>query len=280
MELQDWDVTCRGLKLSGLTNTAIGDEVCLAFHGWLDNSASFVGLMEEGLNLFALDLAGHGRSDHRVGASYFILEWVLDAVHVMRELEARGAQRFHLIGHSLGAGIAALVAACAPDIQVDSLVLIEGLGPLSTAAEDAPDTLRRALSSQTKPPRKYPSVDPMVKAVQTTRPGISEADARRLVDRVVAGSDEYWFAHDEALKDTSLLRLTEYHVLAFLNQIKCPTLLIKAEDGLAFPEELSKPRILSIENLQIETLPGKHHVHLEDAEAVAALIRSFQSRVA
>ncbi len=43
----------------------------LALHGWLDNSASFTPLAPQlrGLNIIALDMAGHGQSCHRPGSA-------------------------------------------------------------------------------------------------------------------------------------------------------------------------------------------------------------------
>lgn len=102
----------------------------LALHGWLDNAASFDTLapLLPGIRLVALDLAGHGLSQHRhPTAGYEFVEWVPD---VLWAATALGWDRFAILGHSLGAGIAPLVAAAAPD-RLDRLVLLDGLGPPS-----------------------------------------------------------------------------------------------------------------------------------------------------
>ena len=55
----------------------------LALHGWLDNSASFDRLapLLPGLRLVALDLPGHGRSEHRAAsAAYHFVDWVADVL--------------------------------------------------------------------------------------------------------------------------------------------------------------------------------------------------------
>src|SRR5690625_7580011 len=82
----------------------------LALHGWLDNSASFNVLAPQlkNLHLVALDLAGHGQSDHRPGsAPYNIWEDVAEIFAVADQL---GWSRFALMGHSRGAMISMLAA--------------------------------------------------------------------------------------------------------------------------------------------------------------------------
>ncbi|MDQ6647717.1 MAG: alpha/beta hydrolase, partial [Pseudomonadota bacterium] len=110
-----------------------GDEALpplLALHGWLDNAASFARvapLLAERHHVIALDLSGHGHSDHLpAGASYHYLDYVRDVLAVVETLQLH---RFTLLGHSLGAGVSSLVAAAMPE-RIERLFLIEGLGPL------------------------------------------------------------------------------------------------------------------------------------------------------
>jgi pimeloyl-ACP methyl ester carboxylesterase len=58
-----------GLRLAARVHGPADGRPVLAAHGWLDNAASFDHLapLLPGLRLVALDLAGHGRSGHRVG---------------------------------------------------------------------------------------------------------------------------------------------------------------------------------------------------------------------
>ena len=79
----------------------------IALHGWLDNANTFARLAPRlhGLRIVALDLAGHGYSDHRpVGAGYALWDYAHDVLRVAEQL---GWQRFALLGHSLGAMVAA-----------------------------------------------------------------------------------------------------------------------------------------------------------------------------
>jgi len=83
-------------------------------------------VLAEGRRVIALDLPGHGGSAKEVGAGDG--ESLTDAVE--GALEALGIGRGHLVGHSMGGAVAALLALRRPDL-VSSLTLIAsaGLGP-------------------------------------------------------------------------------------------------------------------------------------------------------
>lgn len=87
----------------------------IALHGWLDNANSFARLAPklEGLRIVALDLAGHGHSNHRpTGAGYALPDYVHDVLQVAEQL---GWQRFSLLGHSLVAIISVFLAGALPE---------------------------------------------------------------------------------------------------------------------------------------------------------------------
>ena len=106
----------------------------IALHGWLDNSASFSVLAPqlEGVQLLALDLAGHGYSDHRAGLlDYGIWSEVPDIFAIADQM---GWQRFALMGHSRGAMLAFLAAGALPE-RISHLILIDALKRSLIASE-------------------------------------------------------------------------------------------------------------------------------------------------
>ncbi|MCB1637058.1 MAG: alpha/beta fold hydrolase, partial [Xanthomonadales bacterium] len=114
----------------------------LALHGWLDNAASFDALapLLPNVRLVALDLTGHGRSEHRPpGIHYHFVDFIPD---VVAAADALGWDRFALLGHSLGGGIASFVAATLPE-RIDRVAMIEGLGPPTSDPADGPANLRK-----------------------------------------------------------------------------------------------------------------------------------------
>ena len=65
--------------LTGLRWGSASDLPVLALHGWLDNASSFAPLASHlsGFQLLALDLPGHGHSQHRPpGMRYHLLDYV------------------------------------------------------------------------------------------------------------------------------------------------------------------------------------------------------------
>ncbi|KAH8064392.1 hypothetical protein JL722_1257 [Aureococcus anophagefferens] len=115
-------------------------------HGWLDNAASFERLAPllasdpSFADVVLLDLAGHGLSDHR-NAAYHVVDYAAEAVAVADVLFGRA--RFNVAGHSLGGGVALLVAGAWPE-RIARVAALESVGVLSAPAADAPALLRAA----------------------------------------------------------------------------------------------------------------------------------------
>ena len=102
----------------------------IGMHGWLDNAATYdhiAPLLPE-LKLVSLDFHGHGFSDHLPpGIAYHFA----DSVDLMfRVADQLGWEKFNLIGHSMGAAVAALMGGVIPE-RIQNMILIEGLGPFS-----------------------------------------------------------------------------------------------------------------------------------------------------
>lgn len=252
----------------------------LALHGWLDNAASFRALesLLGGVRLVALDLVGHGFSSHRPEAMpYYIWDNVADVVAVADEL---GWERFHLLGHSMGAGIASLLSGAMPE-RVLSLVLIEGLAPLADAPEELPQKMALAIRRHQKParsPRYYASMEEAVTARMNGRFPVGEQAARWLVERsIVHTAKGFRWRSDAALVLPSVLRLSEDQVRAFLRAIKAPALLLLGKEGIA--NALLESRAADVQGLQQRVLAGNHHLHMEQepARLIAEEIRTFYS---
>ncbi|HAQ73485.1 MAG TPA: alpha/beta hydrolase, partial [Pseudomonas sp.] len=112
----------------------------IALHGWLDNAASLSRLapLLNGVRIVALDLPGHGLSDHRPpGAGYNIWDYAHD---ILQTAEQFGWQRFSLLGHSLGGIVSVLLAGAMPE-RIERLALIDGVIPYTGEAESAPRKL-------------------------------------------------------------------------------------------------------------------------------------------
>jgi len=275
--------TARGM----LAAKAWGDPLqppLLALHGWLDNAGSFdrlAPLLAADRYVVALDLRGHGRSAHAVGGAW--LHYVDYFDDVQAAFGHFGWTRADLLGHSLGGTLASLFAALYP-ARVGELLLVEALGPLTAAPDDALTQLRRALDQRTefasrRPLRVFAQIETAI-AARVAANGLSEPAARALVERGVREVEGgYVWSSDPRLTLASPQRFTEAQVLAMLKGIEAPTLLVLATPATSYlPTAMMETRAAQVARIRIVRLPGQHHLHLEDAPAVAGAIRAFRER--
>lgn len=263
-----------------------GQPRVLALHGWLDNAASFVPLAPylPGIDLVAIDLPGHGRSAHLPpGADY---SFALAMHNVLDVADALGWQRFALLGHSMGAGIASLLAAACPD-RVERLVAIEALGALPDAAENTVPRMRDAVAAtrvlRDKKLRVFESLEPALRARMASRVvPVSEAVARLLVERGVRevradeGQGGFEWSSDPRLTLPTMVRMTEEQVRALVAGIACPTRVVYADPPQPYlPEPRRSAHAALLPDGEMIVLPGSHHLHMEDPAAVAAQVAEF-----
>jgi pimeloyl-ACP methyl ester carboxylesterase len=125
----DWAAAKRPLALVDgptLAYVEAGDPMdppVLLVHGYTDNSRAWSLLMPHlpGFRLIAIDLRGHGASE--APPCCYGLDTL--AHDLLGALDALGIDRARVVGHSLGAMAAAVLAATAPE-RVERLVLISG----------------------------------------------------------------------------------------------------------------------------------------------------------
>lgn len=249
----------------------------LALHGWLDNAATFHALAPRltDLDITAIDLPGHGLSDHWPWqATSSFIDWLPEVVHLLRQMNVAPVT---LLGHSMGAGVAMLVAATFGEL-VERLILIDGLVPLVAAPEEAPSRLRQyieaVLEAKRRPLTRYGSVEEALAArVKAGEFAVPEA-MRPVVERNLCPQNGglVWRT-DVRLRQTSAQRLTEAQVRAYLDRVSCPTLIVRPRNGLrGLPIEQLAEHLTSGEIVEVD---GYHHVHLDDPGVVATVITRF-----
>jgi pimeloyl-ACP methyl ester carboxylesterase len=252
----------------------------IALHGWLDNAASFARLapLLPGLRIAAVDLPGHGHSDHRPkGSSYAIWDYAHDVLQVAEQL---GWQRFALLGHSMGAIVSVIVAAAAPE-RVSRLALIDGLIPNTAEAEEAPQKLhealqaRLALAGKKKP--VYAQIDRAIEARMRGVGAVSREAAELLAQRgLMPVPGGYTWRADSQLTLPSPMRFTRAHAMAFVRSLKCPAKLVLAEQGMMHAQP-GIHAVLADLPVTVEQLPGGHHLHLDDEQGAALVAGCFKA---
>ncbi|MEZ9723093.1 alpha/beta hydrolase [Vibrio splendidus] len=277
-------------------------------HGWLDNSASFTQVMPQiaklspDIHLVAIDLFGHGFSSHKLGSYYPFHDYIDDLHQLVTKLSPN---RLVLVGHSLGALIASCYSAAFPE-KVSGLIQIEGHGPLSEAPHETVSRLRDGVLSRLrqrrKPSRPLASLEDAIKLrahanqikaeliAPIVERGIVElsnvdravvtqaAFEEATVDQDAAEFENSWqWRCDPNLKCDSLYRMSQAHAEAIMAAIECPQLIVLGNDGF---RHLQHNRYKSAHSsLNIETVPGGHHCHLESPELVSELILGVVNKI-
>ena len=250
----------------------------LCLHGWLDNANSFDLLAPHfsQQDVIALDFPGHGYSDHLPKAGSYSILGIVE--HMIAFIDEQNWSNLTIIGHSLGACLASLIAACIPD-RMKHLVLIEGIGPLpltKTASQQFCHYLNIAKRYTKKTLPTYASIEAAA-SVRSQRSNVNYEMAYKLATRGTRKlpNGDYTWRTDPRLLTPSAYALTENQVLDFLSNISCPTLFIQGKSGFFVDSKILSPRLSCIQKLTHYTLDGGHHLHLEYPDETAALIKSY-----
>ena len=261
----DWD-RYRGpaylpgdLTLSYVTFGDVTGEPVILLHGYTDNSRSWslIGPWLEEFHVEALDLRGHG-SSQVVACCYGLDQLAHDVVMFMDHV---GIEKAHVVGHSLGAMTAAVLAASYPE-RVDRLVLI-------SAATEVPEASREWLWDNV--PALVHPVDPgsqfMLDWYWNPNP-VDEAFLTRERAESAARPPEVWMGVLRALS------MTDWAPLA--RRITAPTLVIWGDQDGFFPAETQASLRDVLPAARFETFAGYgHNMFWEAPERAGTMIRDF-----
>lgn len=262
----------------------------LCVHGWADNCGTFntlIPLLPKECKYVAVDLAGHGFSSHRPrGVFYQFPSYLMD---VLRVVDALQWSKFSIIGHSMGGNVAGLFSALYPEM-IDTVVLLDSTGFLPTEEKEIPRVMRQGFDEllvfEKKPEEKKRiyNYEKAVERLRAANPSLSEQSAHILLERglvQVKGGVE--FVRDFRINLNSISRITLEQSLEMQSRIKASVLVVLAEDGFEkifrepFQKQFVKAHIQAYvdRNHLVVTVPGNHHVHLNNPEVVAPVVSDF-----
>ena len=253
----------------------------LALHGWLDNAASFDALAPilEDCHVVALDMPGHGQSDHKSPqASYNLWDDLLDVLAVADQLEW---DQFILLGHSRGALMSTLLAGAMPE-RLSHVILLDAVWPQAVEPAQGPKQLGKFLrDNRSVHKKRLPSYDSIDDAVAARCRGflpMSEASARLIVERGIKEQEGVFrWTNDPRLSNASAFKMTNEHNQAFMAAISMPALLLMAEQGLAGHSQ-QREQLKQYSHIEQKVLAGGHHFHMDEAAVdIAAAIKVFIS---
>ncbi len=252
----------------------------LCLHGWLDNRASFLPMLPYlgEIECVAVDLPGHGESDHRDSNSLLhYVDYVRDIKHI---LDALHWDQCHLLGHSMGGALALISASAIPE-KILSLSMIDSLHPLSRRPEQGPEMLRRSLQQFThwNPQREtlFADLNSAVKARLAASPFSQTEQSARLIMEyaTVQQGEKFKLRSDARLNFRSPLMLSPPQTDAFIEAVKQPVLVILGNHGIIEHRGPAEETLRLFQDVRHVMLDGKHHLHMDDPQAVSRIWLSF-----
>ncbi len=167
-----------------------GAPLLFYLHGWGDTGSTFqfvVDALQKDWHVIAPDWRGFGRTKYR-SESYWFPDYLADLDALLTIYS--DAQPVRLVGHSMGANVAALYAGTLPE-RVAALINIEGFGLQDSDPGQAPEHYRAWIESSRKAPAfsHYPDFESLVVKIRARSPNITTERAH-FVAREWARSDD------------------------------------------------------------------------------------------
>jgi len=286
-----------GLVISGLAcgnNTAVP---VLCLHGWLDNAASFMPLMNalpEALlatkRFIAIDWPGHGQSSHRSDdAHYHFFDYIYDLLALFEHngwctsgtSEVKGQLGIDIVAHSMGAMIASGFTTAFPE-KVKSLTLIDSLGFIFSDAKESTTQLRKGMLSRLKTAQsiakntpRYFSKETAIKA-RLAVSDLSAENADLLVTRsLVKVDNSYCWRSDPRLRTISPYRIMRAQAEQLISDLHCSVQLIYGDKGMTMVQQGIDNFAHLLPDLSMTKVEGGHHVHMEQPALLAESLANF-----
>lgn len=221
-------------------------------------------LLKAGVDCIALDLRGHGYSDHPRSLGAYTAQRLCDDVCAVLDREQLPA--ITLVGHSGGAVLALLFATRYPE-RVERLVLINGSYTrpryLDSRTMRFVANMATAIGVRLSPRARGPWHSPYPKGKVH-----KEIEAYGLVRTLYHNSLRSYLLMSRAYTESQL----DHDV----SRLAMPTLIIAAENDGIYPLDISKTLHALIPRSQLRVVPNANHVlPLNRPQEVAALILEF-----
>ena len=276
------DLVANGLRHRLLEWDGGGRTTLLCLHGFLDLSWGFAPiaptLAAAGFHVVAPDLRGHGDSEWIGAGGYYHF---LDYLHDVADLaDATARDRLVVVGHSMGASIAALFSGVFPD-RVRAAVIMEGMRLAEDLEEDIP---RRAASwihevrrARQRGRRALPDVAACAARIRQFDPLCPPEVALFLAEHgtsPVAGGRA--FKHDpvHVTRGPYPFRLEQWS--RYWKAVRCPVLLLEGERTELPPPPDMPARVACLRDARTRVIPGAGHMMIRhEPAAVAAEILAF-----
>lgn len=221
-------------------------------------------------HVLALDLRGHGESDHVDPPAYMYSDYASDLNEVVNKLDLRD---FVLIGHSMGGAVSLLYAATYPG-RTKALIIVD------TSINLPPERLNRLRDVGSRPGSSYATKEELVSRYKL-RPGNSLATAavqRHIASHSAKQNEDGTWKHKF---DRSVYSTREsMDGMPLWDRIKIPALLVKGDRSERITPEVYadvKARAPQVELAQVSDTD--HHVTLDNPSGFVRAVKPFLARI-
>jgi pimeloyl-ACP methyl ester carboxylesterase len=281
-------ITVRGLQYHVRHWGSEGAAKLFMVHGWMDVSASFqflVDCLQHDWHVIAPDWRGFGLTDGPDTDTYWFPDYMGDLDALLQHYSPNEA--VNLLGHSLGANVAAIYAGVRP-ARVKKLINLEGFGLPVTRPEQAPGRFAKWLDELREPPglRTYATQAEVAARLQKTNPRLTDERAAFLSAHWAAQTAEgtWKLLADPAHKITGPLLYRVEEVMACWKSIAAPVLWVEADDTDVWrwmgPKHAARVEI----DRRIQFIPhvatamisdAGHMLHHDQPQALAKIVEQF-----
>ncbi|WP_444996997.1 alpha/beta fold hydrolase [Aliikangiella sp. IMCC44359] len=275
--MNEYKIDIHGVKCSIVdSGKKKSDQTILAIHGRLDNAATFFTLwpLMPDYRFIAIDLPGHGKSEHLGAGGYFNYLDIIDTIYVA--IQKLNLSHVILLGHSMGGAYCALFASIFPEL-VSHVISIEALGPLVYSPEKMLNNIKMSIVERNKVKRKNTFMN--LEHAISTRAKASHLPNHLMKNIVKRGTlsneqQQIVWSTDKRVKLPMLYDLNEQQVMQFLAEISCPLLYIEGDKGMFSNDQMitrnqMNKRMHTISDVTKIIIQGGHYLHLENPDKVA-----------
>ncbi len=220
----------------------------------------------------ALDQRGRGESDWDRQHNYYAEAYVRDLEALVRQL---GAQRFVLLGHSMGGANAFLYAARHPE-QLRALA-IEDMGPGASAGSEGAARIKRELLET---PAQFASWDAAAAFWRRQRPRMPEAALRsRLQYSLKEYAGGVVWKHDAAGIAAARLNATPAQLVDLwpcVDALRMPTLVLRGANSDFLSADTARQMAARNPCLRCMDIPdASHYVHDDNFPSFIDALQAF-----
>lgn len=267
----------------------------LCLHGWQDNAGTFdrlIPLLPATQSFLAVDLQGHGMSDHYPpGVQYHMID-IVNSIDLIRRIY--GWDQVMLMAHSMGSVASFNYTGLFPDrvklvIGIDALkshIRTHHFGTYlqRNIGKGVELELKLMKNKSTTEPPSYDVEDMIDMWVSGTNGSVTRECCKYILKRNAVPSmtnpGKFYFSRDVRVKFSHYTMVPQETSVEFAKRIKVPYLFIKAKGSKFFEDKKYLDEVIDTleannEYFEWHMVDGTHHLHLTTPENISEIISIF-----